>query len=202
MKTNYFDSKMLAKLGIFSALTFVLYILEFPLPFLFPNFLKFNFSDLSALICGFTLGPVAGVICEFVKVLLKYCFGLSYSGGVGELGDFIIGSFFVVVPALMYKKNKSMGSAVTGIVSGALASTAAAILMNIFVLIPFYSQLLGGMDMIISWCKPFVPAITEQNFFSYYIPYLILPFNILRCTVIGLITFFSYKRISNLLKKF
>ena len=46
--------------GAFSALAFILMLLEFPLPFIIPDFIKLDFSELPALICAFAAGPLWG----------------------------------------------------------------------------------------------------------------------------------------------
>ena len=201
-KQRYFTASKITKIGIFSALSFVLYaFLKFPLP-IFPSFLEFNFSDVPALIGGFVMGPLAGVIIIVVKVLLKL--PLSTSGGVGELADLIIGLAFVLPPAIMYKKRKTLKLALTGILIGSLLSVAAAILSNIYILVPLYVNVFfgGNISILLSLCQPFAPSITEQNFNELYSFYIILPFNLLRCTIAGLLTFLLYKRTSKILHKF
>ena len=56
-----------------------------PLPMLFPEFLKIDISDLTALLGGIALGPMAGVTIAFFKNLLQFITGMSTTGGVGEL---------------------------------------------------------------------------------------------------------------------
>ena len=52
MNVNY-----LVKTAILAAIAFLLMYLEFPLP-IAPPWLKLDFSDLPAVIAGFSLGPV------------------------------------------------------------------------------------------------------------------------------------------------
>ena len=59
-----------AYVGIFAAIAALLMYIEFPLPFA-PGFYELDFSEIPVLICSFSLGPVAGVVCEFIKELLK-----------------------------------------------------------------------------------------------------------------------------------
>ena len=61
--------RLLVGTGMLSGLAFVLQYLEFPIPIM-PGFIKFDFSDLPALIGAFAYGPLAGVIVEFIKNLL------------------------------------------------------------------------------------------------------------------------------------
>ncbi|HPJ22513.1 MAG TPA: ECF transporter S component, partial [Clostridia bacterium] len=56
----------IAKVGMLSAVSAILMFLEIPVP-LVPPFLKFDFSDLPALIAGFAFGPMAGVAVLLVK---------------------------------------------------------------------------------------------------------------------------------------
>ena len=62
---------MMAMVGMFSAIATVLYLFDFPLPFLAPEFYKVDFSELPVLIGSFAFGPVAGGMIEFCKILLK-----------------------------------------------------------------------------------------------------------------------------------
>ncbi|MBR2489727.1 MAG: ECF transporter S component, partial [Clostridia bacterium] len=48
--------------GIFGALGFVLMLLEFPLPFIIPPFIKLDFSEIPALIASFAYGPLYGIL--------------------------------------------------------------------------------------------------------------------------------------------
>ena len=66
---NFFTASNIAKLGIFAALSVILYFLNFPLPF-FPPFLEIHLSDLPALICGFALGPLGAVLTVVIKILI------------------------------------------------------------------------------------------------------------------------------------
>ena len=76
-------TKYISVVGIMSAIGFVLMMLEFPLPFLIPGFIKFDFSELPALITAFAYGPLSGVLVCLVKNLLHLFF--TTSAGVGEL---------------------------------------------------------------------------------------------------------------------
>lgn len=198
---GYFTAARLAKLGIFAALSVILYFLEFPLPFLFPEFLKLNLSDLPVLICGFSMGPLAAFIVVAVKILIKLPF--THTLCVGELADFLIGISFVMPAAVSYKKNKSKGTAVKGMLYGAVLSVCVAMLANRVMLIPFYLKVMNWkLADIVNMCSALMPFMTEGNFYPVYIFVSVLPFNLLRCFVVGVVTYFVYKRISNLLKKF
>ena len=57
-------------IAMFSAIAAVLHIFDFALP-IAPSFYKLDLSELPVMICTFYLGPVSGVVCEFLKILLK-----------------------------------------------------------------------------------------------------------------------------------
>ena len=68
---KYFTSTRIAFIAMFATLAGVLYVLNFSLPFAFPSFLEFKFSDVPILIGSFTLGPGAGAIIVAVEILIK-----------------------------------------------------------------------------------------------------------------------------------
>jgi len=196
------STSRIAKVAILSALSFVLYMFaKFQLP-IFPSFLELHFSHVPALIASFLLGPVDAAVVIAVKILLKLPF--SSTVYVGELSDLIIGLAFVVPPGIIYSKKRSLRGALVGLIAGSVASIIAAILFNIYVAIPFYVQLFfgGDFDKIIAICSPFAPGLNRENFNLLYSLYIVLPFNLLRCAVMGIITFLLYKRISKIFNKF
>ncbi len=201
-KEPFFSAKSVAKIGIFTALSCVLYLfVNIPLPFLFPAFLKLNISDFPALICGFALGPVSGLIVLVIKIFLKLLMDGAESMGAGELSDLINGVVFVLVSSLIYKHNKCKKSAIIGIILGGIASIITSIISNRFLIIPYYITIGGmNMDMLVGACS-IIPGITAENFYLYYISFAVIPFNLLRCIFVGCVTFFTYKHISKLLHK-
>ena len=66
-------ARYISYVAMFSALAGVLMLLEIPL-FFAPSFYKLDLSEIPVLICTFFLGPVAGVVTEFLKVFLKLLF--------------------------------------------------------------------------------------------------------------------------------
>lgn len=60
--------RTIAVTGMLSAVAVVLMYLEIPIPIM-PGFIKFDFSDLPALLGAYALGPVAGIIICLIKML-------------------------------------------------------------------------------------------------------------------------------------
>ena len=66
-----FKVRKLALVAMLSAISAVLMLFEFPIPFIAPGFYKIDLSEVPVIIGAFAMGPVAGVVIEFVKILLN-----------------------------------------------------------------------------------------------------------------------------------
>ena len=60
-KRSVTPARRVSVIGICAAIATVLHMLDFPLPFMAPEFYKLDFSELPVLLCGFYLGPTATV---------------------------------------------------------------------------------------------------------------------------------------------
>ena len=198
-KMKFFTAGNMAVMSILTAISFILYaFVKFPLPFIFPSFLDIQISDMPALLVGFALGPVAGCIIIVVKCCLKMLFGMSGTACVGELADIIVGIAFVLPASLFYKYNKNRKGAIWGMVLGTASAIVASLLSNWLILIPFYAKAYG-MEAIIGMVNSLYPEVTAETFYNYYLPLAVLPFNLLRCAVCAVITYFVYKPLSKAL---
>ena len=190
----------LTKLAVLTAISFILYFFaKFSLPFMFPSFLDMQFSELPAILAGFSLGPVAGVLVIVLKCLLKFPF--TSTAFVGELTDMVLGILYVLPASILYYRNKSKKSALIGLVVGTIASTVGALILNRFVSVPFYVEFFfkGNFDAIVNMCKPLYPSVTKSTFYLFYLSLAVLPFNILRLSIVTFLTFLVYKRLSKIL---
>lgn len=189
----------LVKVAMLSALAFVLYMYaKFPLPF-FPPFLDIQVSELPALLAGFSLGPVSGCLVIIFKCLIKMPFSTTmYSG---EATDILLGICFVLPASLIYRHKKSKKNAILGLLVGSLLTTVMAVIVNRFISIPLYMELFfkGNWNILLGIVKPLYPNITIGNFYTYYLGLAIVPFNLLRCIVVGVLTFIVYKSLSKIL---
>ena len=116
--------------AMLSAISFVLMYFEFPIPIM-PAFIKFDFSDLPALIGTFAYGPLCGVIICLIKNLLHLMD--SNSMLVGELSNFILGAAFVIPAGLIYKFKKTKKSALIGGITGAVFMGVFCVFSNYFI---------------------------------------------------------------------
>ncbi|HZJ58160.1 MAG TPA: ECF transporter S component [Clostridia bacterium] len=199
LSKKVFSLNGIVKVGLLSAIAFVLMLLEFPMP-LFPAFLKMDISDLPALIGGFALGPMAAVIIEFIKNVFHIIFKNDGTGGVGNLANFIVGISFAVPAAIVYIRNKTRKNAVIGMALGTLLLVIFSALANYYVLIPFYTKLYfeGNLENLLA-----VMAMANKNItdVALYVLYAVMPFNLIKAFVISLITLLIYKRVSPILQK-
>ena len=200
---NYFSATRIAMIALFSALAGVLYILNFSIPFAFPGFLEFRFSDVPVLIGTFALGPVAGCIIIVFMVLIKLVIVSTSTYFVGDLADILVGFALVIPVGLIYNKNRTFKGALLGLGVGSLISTALAVLLNRILLVPAYVTLMfgGSWEPILGMMTPLFPNCTRENFYSLYLWVSVLPFNLLRCLVASLLTLLVYKRISRAINR-
>ena len=186
-----------AYVGIFAAIAAVLMYLEFPLPFA-PGFYELDFSEIPVLICSFSMGPVAGVVCEFLKVVLKLFLKGTSTAFVGDLANFVVGCALILPASVVYFANKTKKGAVIGMAVGTVCITVVGSLFNAVYLIPTFSVLFGQpLDVIIGMGTDINPAITSVNTL---VLFAVAPFNLLKGAVDSVITFFLYKRIERLLR--
>lgn len=143
--------------ALMSALGFVLMLLEIPLPFLIPSFVKFDFSEVPSLIATYMFGPVAGVVVCLIKNLLKALF-FTMSGGVGEIANFLIGCALVLPARLVFKKVKSGKSLMVGGMIGSVIMGVLSLPINYYITYPVYSKLIP-MEQIIELYQKIIPSV-------------------------------------------
>ena len=118
---NTAKTTKLAVTAMLAALSAVLMFFEFPLGFIAPSFYEFDFSEVPVLVGTFSMGPIAGVVIEFVKILVKFLIKGTSTGGVGELANFLIGCSFILPAGFIYKYKKTRVGAIVGMLTGTVA---------------------------------------------------------------------------------
>ena len=114
--------RVMAQVGMLSAIALVLMLFEIPLPFA-PSFYEIEFSEVPVLVGCFAMGPLAGATIEFIKIILNFAVNGTMTAGVGEIANFLIGCAFVVPAGLIYKKKHNRTGAIVGMISGTLFMT-------------------------------------------------------------------------------
>lgn len=169
------------KISLLGAMAAVLMVIfKFPLPFA-PPYMTVDFGDVPVLVAGFALGPISGVITAFLKILLSLLLNGTTTGYVGELSNFILASSFVLVASLIYNFKKTFTTAILGIIAGGIVMTIIATLTNFYIIFPMYG----------------VPVESFKALASF-----VVPFNLAKSGLVGLVTVLLYKPISRIFKKF
>lgn len=192
---NTVNVRVLAGTAMLSALAFVLQYFEIAIPIIMPPFIKFDFSDLPALIGAFAYGPVAGIMIELIKNLI-HC-AVSQSATVGELSNFILGAVFAATAGAIYKHKKTKKTALLGGIIGALTMALISIPSNYFVVYPFYYKAYMPEEVVLSLYQAILPSMKSvlQCLFVFN-----LPFTFVKGLISTGITMLVYKRLSPILK--
>ncbi len=172
----------MAKIGALSALAVGLMYLEFPIFSVYP-WLKLDFADVPALIGGFALGPVAGVVIEVIKNFFNFILKSS-TGGVGEIANLTLAIALVLPASIIYKRKKSRKSAIIGLSVGSVCMIALAPVLNYYVLIPLFIGFLGA-DFDI----------------GLYLVAGTLPITAIKAAAESIVVILLYKRLSDILHK-
>ena len=196
-RTKFLSTSTLVKISILSAIGYILMFISIPLPMLFPDFLKIDISDLTALLGGVALGPMAGITIAFLKNLLQFITGMSTTGGVGEFANFLIGGSFVFTVSYIYSKKRNVSGVIIGLISGIIIMTIVGCIANYFIILPFYSTIGFSIDAVVSMGSKINPAIKDKLTFVIWI---IAPFNILKSGLMSLLTLPMYKKTEKILK--
>lgn len=176
---QFFSARKIATLAMFTALAFVVSLLDFPV---FPqaSFLKLDFSNVFIMLMGFVFGPVEAVIVCVIKELIHIPIGTT--GGVGELANILMGTAYVIIPSTVYYFKKGFIIVIPTLIAGTVLQTAVALLCNRYITFPLY-----------------MGSAAANAFNSLYT--FIIFFNLIKGAVISFICIILYKYLSKALKK-
>ncbi|RSX51921.1 ECF transporter S component [Bifidobacterium callimiconis] len=169
------STKRIAVYALFVALAMVTSFIELPI---FPAapYLKYDPSGIVCLIAGFAFGPSAAVIVS-VLGFVPHMFGDPW----GSIMAIAVALALSVPASLIYKRWKTRKGATAGILVGAVVALTIAIVGNLLIT-PIYAHM------------------TVAQVAAMIVPVL-LPFNLLKFVIHGIVTFLIYKPISDLLNK-
>ncbi len=189
---------MITKVALLAAVAGVLMLFEAPLWFA-PSFYKLDLSELAVMIGGLTMGPMAAALIELIKILLNFVLNGTVTGGVGEMGNLIVGCAFVVPAAWVYQKWHNRKGMIAGMAVGIACLVALGSVVNYFVLLPVYSVVYGQpLEAFIAMGHALNPAIVDLQTF---ILFAVAPFNLLKGVLISILTALLYNRVGKHLEK-
>lgn len=166
----------LVKIALLGAISTILMLFNVPLIPIFP-WLKIDLADVPALIGAFAFGPMAGVIITALKILLNLLLEGTFTAGVGEFANFLVGISMIVPASFIYHRNKTKRNAIIGLIIGGISLEVIGILANVYLLLPLY-------------------GITPEGGVMNYIVAGLLPFNGIKAVLVGVVTFLLYKKVS------
>lgn len=164
---KYSSVQKMTIIGVFSALTVILMYLGIPF---MADYLKIEFSValilLVALIVDFKTGIYVSIIANVTDFILK---GSVTGIPIDQIANFSASMVFLAV-TFYFVKNKKL---IFGLISGVLMVTIVMLILNYTWITPFYFNLAG-------WPLP-------DDLFMYIIG-LYGPFNLVKWTIVGIVT--------------
>lgn len=184
-----FSAGNMTRIAILAAAASILFLLEIPIV----AFYKLDLSNIPVMLGAFSMGTVPGLIILGLKSLIGLLH--SSSAGVGELADFIMGAALLIPASLIYHRKKSRKTALIGMAAGTLCTAVAGVLVNKYIMLPFYMGAFHmDMEGILSFAK--VGGVDTE----WKLLLLVTgPFNLLKGAVLSIVTFLIYKPLSPIL---
>lgn len=194
-----FSTRKITMIGMFSAVAMLLHLFDFALPFA-PPFYKLDFSELPILVGSFAFGPAAGVMMEFIKILLKLLIKGTSTAFVGDLANFVIGCSFILPASVIYAFHKTKKTAIVSCVAGTLVMTVFGTAFNAVYLLPAFSKLYGmPLDSLLAMGSAVNPLAKEGNIIS-FVAACVAPLNLIKGASVSIVTLLVYKPLSPILK--
>jgi riboflavin transporter FmnP len=172
------DTKRLVILSMFAAISYIaVFLLRIPV---FASFLDYELKSVIIALAGFIFGPSAVIIISIPVCLLEMV-TISHTGFIGAFMNIIATIAFALPAALMYKKKRTLGNAVMGLILGTVALTVAMVLWN-YLITPLYM------------------GVPREEVAKMLLP-VFAPFNILKGSLNASLTFLLYTPLIRVLRK-
>ena len=189
---NKRDIRFVVSVGMFSALSYVVIALCQFIPNV-SGFLSVEIKDAVIVIASFIYGPWAGVLISFIVSLLESLSFGYVTAFWGFLMNFISSSVFALTASIIYRRKKSLNSAILGVAVTVLATTVTMVILDIFIVPMFF---IGG------WLDSLIVFVQNPDF-SVVMPLLLpvlLPFNFAKALLNGAVALMLYKPIINAMR--
>lgn len=169
-------TRKLTTMAMLTALSIVLVtFIHFPI---FPAavFLEYDPGDIPIFIGTFLFGPAAGIGVSLVVSVVQGTTVSSAAGIVGIIMNVLSTSSFALVAGNIYRRRRTQGGAVMALGAGVLTMTAVMVLCNL-ILTPLYTG--TPVEAVVAMLLP-----------------VIIPFNLIKAGINGLVTYLVYKPIA------
>ena len=143
-------------------------------------FLSYDTKDVILAICGFTLGPVSGLVTTAVVSFLEML-TVSGTGPIGFVMNLLSSAAFVLPAAILYKRKHTLGGAAAGLALSVAVAVVTMLLWNYFI-------------------TPLYMGVPRETVAAMLLP-AFLPFNLIKAALNAAITMLVYKPISRVLRQ-
>ena len=200
-KKNVNPVKFMTVTGIFGAIAVIIYVLipDFGLGFT-PPWLKVHLDEIPMLLAGFMYGPVAAIMVDLIKTLVKL--PMTTTACVGELGDFLFSIVFVIPAVIFYQRKRNFNSVLIGLGIGTALHVIFAMVMNVYFMVPFYSMFYNiPMSALEGMCSAIFPFVSGENWVWLYALTMVLPMNFVKDGIVIIVVLLVYKRLHILIDR-
>ena len=171
-------TKRLAMLGMFSAIAYVFTVFA-RIPISSVEFLKYDPKDIIIVIAGFIAGPLSAFAITVVVSLIE-AITVSTTGLIGFVMNVLSTVAFACTASLIYKKRRTLGGAIIGLICGVTLMCGIMLLWN-YLVTPLYMSL--DREVIASMLLP-----------------VFLPFNLIKGSINAALAMLLYKPVVRALK--
>ena len=170
--------KNMVLLAVLAAIAFMLVtLIRIPVV----EFLSYEPKDVVIAIGGFLLGPMASFVISLVVSLLEM-FTISTTGPIGAVMNLLSSCTFACTAAVVYKRKRTLGGAVLGLIAGSVAMVGVMLLWN-YLITPLY-----------------MPDASRSDVAAMLVP-VFLPFNALKAGFNTALALLLYKPLVSALRK-
>ncbi len=175
------STKKLTTLAMLSALSVILaWLIRFSIIPAAP-FLEYDPADIPILLTTFMYGPLSGLLITVIVSVLQGMTVSAASGYIGIIMHILSTGSYVIVAGLVYHKFRSKKGAALALALGSLAMTVVMVGCNLVITPIFLGQ---PMESVISLLLP-----------------AIIPFNLIKAGLNGILTFQVYKPLRKMISK-
>ncbi|MCL2339344.1 MAG: ECF transporter S component [Actinomycetia bacterium] len=199
---THWSARQLATMGLLLALGVVISFIEFPL---LPgtDFLKYDASNVTALLAGFAYGPVAG---SLLAILIPWIHTLFAGNPWGAIMSTGIGLAYVLPATLIYRASRGLRQPDNGMQPGSTLGSAlnnsrkmsgnSALIIGLIISSIIAIAVAIGMNLVIT---PIYTGMPVSAIVAMILP-ILLPFNALKVLLNSVLGFILMKSLHSLMR--